>query len=457
MSALELDLNLKTSQRLTLTPQMQQSIRILNMNSLEVKEYLAKEMLENPMLSFDKNHETAENSETREIDWQSYFKEMDSTPAAPTAYDADAEVWHPEPHRRTAETLEEHLLLQLHTHAQIDDRLGEYIIGCIDGDGYINIDLAAAADALDVTQAEMQKTLAAVQTFDPSGVGARDIGECLSLQLRALDEWNETRQMLIDDYLLPIANNQFAKVAAATKIPAADIAAFKMLLTELNPRPGAAFDSDAPTEYILPDGSISNVDGKLVVHINEIGAPRLTLNAVYRRMLANPDSEKTKAYLEACLNRARFVISCIDMRRETIRKILTAIAEAQADYFFSRTHYLRPMTQSEIAAVAGVHESTVSRAIRGKYVRTPRGTFAIKDFFTRGYENGAGDAAEISVDGIKDTLEKWIAAEDPAHPLSDQALSDKFEAKGVTIARRTIAKYRKELGLPNASKRKKRI
>lgn len=448
MSALELDLNLKQRQQLAMTPQMQQSIRILNMNSLEIKDYLSKEMLENPMLSYDKSHES---NETPEIDWQSYFKEMDNTPAAPTSYDPDAEIWHPEPHRKQNETLEEHLLLQLHTHDTIDNRIGEYLIGCIDDDGYLNFDLTAAAGQLGVSEETIAATLAEIQKFDPSGVGARNIGECLSIQLKALSQWNETRQMLIDDYLLPIANNQFKKVAAATKLPAHDIAAFKLLLTELNPRPGAEFDSDTPTEYILPDGSISAIDGKLVIHINEIGSPRLTLNAVYRRLLAHPDSEKTKAYLEDCLNRAQFVISCIEMRKETIRKILTAIADTQSDYFFSRTHYLKPMTQSEIAEVAGVHESTVSRAIRGKYVRTPRGTFALKAFFTRGYEQGDTD---ISVDGIKDTLEKWIAAEDPAHPLSDQALSDQFESKGISIARRTVAKYRKELGLPNASKRK---
>ncbi|MGN0194805.1 MAG: RNA polymerase factor sigma-54 [Pseudoramibacter sp.] len=452
MSALELDLNIKAQQKLVMTPKMQMAIRVLNMNSLEIKDFVSAQVMENPMLEIGKG-ESASEEERPEIDWQSYLKELDKTPAEQTAYDKDAEVWHPEPHKKNTETLESHLMLQLHLHGDIDQAVGAYIVGCIDSDGYLFMDEAAAAETLGVSEQEIEQSIAAIQTFDPIGVGARNIGECLSIQLKALGQWSEDRQMLLDRYLLPIANQEFKKVAAATGFSAAQLAAFKMQLTELNPRPGAVFEEDEPTEYIMPDGSIVNVDGRLVVHINEIGAPELTLSAVYRRMLAHPDCEKTQAYLEACLEKARFVISCIEMRRETIRKILAAIAEFQANYFFSRSHYLKPMTQSTVAERAGVHESTVSRAINGKYVRTPRGTFAIKDLFTHGVATDTA-GTEISVDCIKSEIRQYIQDEDPAHPLSDQAISDLFAEKNVPVARRTVAKYRKAMGLPNASKRR---
>jgi RNA polymerase sigma-54 factor len=452
MSTLELDLNTKAQQKLVMTPKMQLAIRVLNMNSLEIKDFVSAQVMENPMLEIEKG-ESAPDEEHREIDWQSYLKELDKTPAEQTAYDKDAEVWNPEPHRKNNETLESHLMLQMHLRGDIDEAVGAYIVGCIDSDGYLFMDEAAAAEALGVSSQEIERSIAVIQTFDPIGVGARNIGECLSIQLKALGQWSEDRQMLLDQYLLPIANQEFKKVAAATGVSTAHLAAFKMQLTELNPRPGAVFEEDEPTEYIMPDGSIVNVDGRLVVHINEIGAPKLTISALYRRMLAHPDCEKTQDYLEACLEKARFVINCIEMRRETIRKILTVIAEHQADYFYSRSPYLKPMTQSTVAGMAGVHESTVSRAINGKYVRTPRGTFAIKDLFTHGVVSEA-TGAEISVDCIKNEIRQYIQDEDPAHPLSDQAISDLFAEKNVSIARRTVAKYRKALGFPNASKRR---
>lgn len=449
MSPMHLDLTLKASQQLAMTPQMQTAIQLLQMNSLEIKDYLSQAMLENPMLAFGDETDPAETNDN--IDWQDYFAQMDAAPTAREEACPPEEPYRPEASRKPVATLAEHLLLQLHTKGDIDTAIGEYIIGCIDADGYLSMDSDDAARKLNVSPAAVDAALAAIQTFDPAGVGTRNIGECLSIQLKQLGLWTPEGQMLLDEHLLDVANNQFKKVAAATGIPADKITRFKMLLTELNPRPGAAFDPEEPVDYIIPDGSIQWVDGELIIHINEISSPRLTLSRFYRRMLDHPDSPETKAYLEDCLNKARLIIQCIDMRRETIRKILTGIATYQIDYFFSRCRCLKPMTQSQIAEMAGVHASTVSRAIRGKYVRTPRGTASLKSFFKRGYESNLG---ELSVDGIKAQLSAWIRTEDPAHPLSDQALTDRLNEHGCSIARRTVAKYRESLDLPGAAGRK---
>lgn len=449
MSPMHLDLTLKAGQQLAMTPQMKTAIRLLQMNSLEIKDYLSQTMLENPMLVFQGETDTSEPDDA--INWPDYFDQMDAAPTVREETRPSEERYRPEAWRKPVATLEEYLLLQLHTRDDIDTAIGEYIIGCIDADGYLSMD-SDAARQLDVSPAAVATALAAIQTFDPAGVGARNIGECLSIQLRQLGLWTPEGQMLLDEHLLDVANNQFKKVAAATGIPADKITRFKMLLTELNPRPGAAFDTEEPVDYIIPDGSIQWVDGELIIHINEISAPRLTLSRFYHRMLDHPDTPETKAYLEDCLNKARFIIQCIDMRRETIRKILTGIATYQADYFFSRCRCPKPMTQSQIAEMAGVHASTVSRAIRGKYVRTPRGTASLKSFFKRGYES---DLGQLSVDGVKAQLSAWIQTEDPAHPLSDQDLTDRLNEHGCAIARRTVAKYRESLGLPVAARRRR--
>lgn len=449
MSPMHLDLTLKAGQQLAMTPQMQTAIRLLQMNSLEIKDYLSQTMLENPMLVFQGETDTSEPDDA--INWPDYFDQMDAAPTVREETHPSEERYRPEAWRKPVATLEEYLLLQLHTKGDIDTAIGEYIIGCIDADGYLSMD-SDAARQLGVSPAAVAAALAAIQTFDPAGVGARNIGECLSLQLRQLGLWTPEGQMLLDEHLLDVANNQFKKVAAATGIPADEITRFKMLLTELNLRPGAVFDTEEPVDYIIPDGSIQWVDGELIIHINEVSAPRLTLSRFYRRMLDHPDTPETKAYLEDCLNKARFIIQCIDMRRETIRKILTGIAIYQIDYFFSRSRNLRPMTQGQLAEMAGVHASTVSRAIRGKYVRTPRGTASLKSFFKRGYES---DLGQLSVDGIKAQLSAWIREEDPAYPLSDQALTDRLNEHGCAIARRTVAKYRESLGVPIAARRRR--
>ena len=246
MSPMHLDLTLKAGQQLAMTPQMQTAIRLLQMNSLDIKDYLSQTMLENPMLVFQGETDTSEPDDA--INWPDYFDQMDAAPTVREETRPSEERYRPEAWRKPVATLAEHLLLQLHTKGDINQAIGEYIIGCIDADGYLSMDPDAAARQLNTTPAAVAAALAAIQTFDPAGVGARDIGECLAIQLRQLGLWTPEGQMLLDDHLLDVANNQFKKVAAVTGMPADEITRFKMLLTELNPRPGAVFDTEEPVD-----------------------------------------------------------------------------------------------------------------------------------------------------------------------------------------------------------------
>lgn len=454
-------------QKLVLTQQMRRSIEILQMTSMEMKECVDAEMLENPLLEFDEAaHESddqnlaASDNEKDcddQIDWQEYFeKEQDLPQWQVNTRAEENDDYNFEGFTSREMSLHAYLLLQFHmqksqmTQKQMD--IGEILIDAINDDGYLLTDLTAlAADAGAVTE-EAEEILTLIQTFDPAGVGARTIEECLAIQFRQLGWMTPLYQMLLDEYLLEIANNQFEEVSLKTQIPIDELIAFKMKMKEMNPRPGSSFAGDDATEYVVPDGNFEWIDGHLMVYINEISAPHLTISRVYQNMLKDQDcQEEAREYINQRMNAALLFIRSIEARRETVRRITAAIAAFQEDYFKGREANLKPLTLKQVADKAEVHESTVSRAVRGKFIQTPRGTFELKSFFKRGYNCGE---EEISVDGVKQYIRSLIENEDSRHPLSDKKLADKLSGKGLNVARRTVAKYREELGFLSSSKRK---
>lgn len=461
------NVDIKNTQKLILTQQMKASIDILQMNCMELKSRIDQELLENPVLEFNENDmeemsvkgEEAENRKESEdqIDWDTYFeKQQNGTiPEGRTAPE-DQDDFNFEKFSSREMTLKDFLMLQLHVLSEelTDEEmaLGEAIIEEIDGDGYLFADVAAIAADNGAGPEMGEKVLKRIQEFDPAGVGARNIGECLAIQLRGLGLMTDNRQMLLDDYLLEVANSQFKKVAEATGLPVEEVAAFKMQIKELNPRPGTAFSANETPEYIVPDGRVEWVEDELFVHINEVSAPRLKISRFYRQMLSERGSnEEVKAYINKKMDAAMFLVKCIDARRETIRRIITSIATYQEKYLRSQSPHPLALTMKEIADMAGVHESTVSRAVRGKYISTPRGTFAMKDFFKRGYRHGGED---VSSDGIKNAIRDIIEGEDTHRPFSDQKIVDVLKDSGVTVARRTVAKYREAMGIPTSTQRK---
>ena len=294
---------------------------------------------------------------------------------------------------------------------ETENLIGEYLIDCIDDNGYLLIDMDYICDILGVTQDVVEKLIGIIQQFDPAGVGARDIKECLLIQLRQEGYDEEEYENLVNNYLTDLAENQFKRVSQETGISTSELAEFKELIKTLEPKPGRQFTNFDGVKYIIPDGSIEWIDNELVVQINDISAPRLQINSFYQGMLkTRNENEDTKKYIEKKLDSAAFLIKSIEQRRDTI-----------------------------------------SRAIRGKYVQTPKGTFSLKFFFKRGFSQGADD---VSSEAIKQKIQAFVDAEDKRKPLSDQKIVEMLKEQGVDVARRTIAKYREALNILPSSKRK---
>lgn len=465
---IKVDLNLKQTQKLVMTTEMKQAIEILQLTSMELNNLIDKELLENPMLEFNDSpmesmevvkDEAAKKEESKDqIEWDDYFQNMQSTEFRNTpssSYDPDDE-FNFEKFSYYETTLNEYLLLQFHVLSEdlteTENLIGEYLIDCIDDNGYLLIDMDYICDILGVTQDVVEKLIGIIQQFDPAGVGARDIKECLLIQLRQEGYDDEVYENLVNNYLTDLAENQFKRVSQETGISTSELAAFKELIKTLEPKPGRQFTNFDGVKYIIPDGSIEWIDNELVVQIDDISAPRLQINSFYQGMLkTRNENEDTKKYIEKKLDSAAFLIKSIEQRRDTIRKVIEAIAHYQENFFREGVEDLKPLTLKAIADMIEVHESTVSRAIRGKYVQTPKGTFSLKFFFKRGFSQGADD---VSSEAIKQKIQAFVDAEDKRKPLSDQKIVEMLKEQGVDVARRTIAKYREALNILPSSKRK---
>lgn len=465
---IKVDLNLKQTQKLVMTTEMKQAIEILQLTSMELNNLIDKELLENPMLEFNDSpmesmevvkDDAAKKEESKDqIEWDDYFQNMQSTEFRNTpssTYDPDDE-FNFEKFSYYETTLNEYLLLQFHVLSEdlteTENLIGEYLIDCIDDNGYLLIDMDYICDILGVTQDVVEKLIRIIQQFDPAGVGARDIKECLLIQLRQEGYDDEEYENLVNNYLTDLAENQFKRVSQETGISTSELAEFKELIKTLEPKPGRQFTNFDGVKYIIPDGSIEWVDNELVVQINDISAPRLQINSFYQGMLkTRNENEDTKKYIEKKLDSAAFLIKSIEQRRDTIRKVIEAIAHYQENFFREGVEDLKPLTLKAIADMIEVHESTVSRAIRGKYVQTPKGTFSLKFFFKRGFSQGADD---VSSEAIKQKIQAFVDAEDKRKPLSDQKIVEMLKEQGVDVARRTIAKYREALNILPSSKRK---
>lgn len=467
---IKFDLNVTQTQKLVMTQEMRQAIEILQLTSMELNNLIENEIMENPVLEFneasiksltpepsEKAKEIPEKNE--EIKWDDYFHSVETSEyrgQAPSNYDPDEEFGF-EKFSYNEKTLNEYLHFQFNMVLKdLSDEerfIGEYLIDCIDDNGYLIVDMEYLQGILESKAESINKIIEIIQTFDPIGVGARDIKECLLIQLREMGyDDGEVYMTIIKEYLTDLAENQYKKIVNATGLTNEEIFEFKELIKTLEPKPGRKFTNFEGVSYVIPDGSIEIVDGELVVKINEISAPRLKINSFYQGMLKNKGAnDDTRKYLEKKLDGAVFLIRSIEQRRDTIRKVIEAIAECQRDFFFEGLEDLRPLTLKTIADMIEVHESTVSRATRGKYIQTPKGTFALKFFFKRGYTQGGDDR---SSEAIKKLIREMIDKEDKKKPLSDQKISELLKEKELEVARRTVAKYRESLYILPSSKRK---
>lgn len=460
-------LNLEQSQKLIMTPELRQAIALLQLNALELAAYVDQQMLENPLLEVQEEEaeskEPAEDGALRELneeadlpvsdselDWQEYFQDTDKGKIRAERLTSESKAsW--EQMLTAAPTLHEYLLEQLHWQKRdCSLALAEYIIGNLDDDGYLNLALAEIAADQGVSASDVEQALAVVQSLDPAGIAARNLQECLSLQSALwLDCPPEMPEFL--NHLEDLACGRLQRIAQELKIPVARVQELADLVRTLDPKPGLRFPGNDELRYILPDVVVEEVSGEYVILVNDTSVPRLHINQTYRQALSKDGDAQTREFVEHKLNAAAWLIRSIEQRRLTLYKVARAIVDHQEAFLRAGIRHLKPLTLRDIAEDVGVHESTVSRATSNKYIQTPRGTFEFKFFFA----TGIGTERPVSTEVVKQALRELILAEDEKHPLSDQKLAELLMARGMEISRRTVAKYRDELGIPAAAVRRR--
>jgi len=489
--ALDLRLSQKQAQVMVMTPQLQLAIRLLQLGQLELVEEINQEVMVNPMLELtpppdsaeaaareslaDPGYDQTPDSEQRtgdefadsagtsetdvreEFDWESYLGEYSSAPSTQVnvgSHESPEETPGFESFVAAKTSLADHLSWQWRFTAR-DERdlsLGAQVIGNLNDDGYLEATVAEMAADAGIAEAEMADVLARVQELDPPGVAARDLAECLLLQLERLDLKDSLAAEICRRHLGFLEKKDLIGLCRALKAAKDEVAAAIEAIRALEPRPGRAYNSTDPI-YVTPDVYITKIGDEYVISLNEDGLPKLRLSREYRQMLANKEAEgETKKYLSEKLRGAAFLIRSLHQRQRTIYRVTEAIFKAQRDFLDHGVEHLKPMILRDIASDLGFHESTISRVTTNKYVYTPQGLFELKYFFDSPISRFQGDA--LSSESVKNRIRQIIGAEDPKKPLSDQRIVEILRGSNIDIARRTVAKYREMLGLGSSSERR---
>ena len=453
------NLTLEQTQKLVMTPELRQAIQLLQFTNQELNQYLKNQIQENPMLdmsSIEEKHEDIDELDRRreEIDWNEYMDQYEDTGYRPQR-DRNEEEYNYENFITESQSLKEYLLFQLNVleMKDFDRRIGNILIENIDENGYLMGELDQIASDLGVEAKEAENVLRIIQTFEPIGVGARDLKECLLIQVKAYGNTNPNMELLIDEYLEDIGNNRLVKISKELDIELKEVQFLCDYIKTLEPKPGRAYSANlGDIKYIIPDATIEFVDGEYIILLNDVTGPRLNINSFYRNLIRQKGNSDAAKYLTEKLNSAMWIIRSIEQRRQTIYSVIESILKFQRDFFEKGEIGLKPLTLREVAEDIDMHESTVSRATNGKYVQTPRGLYELRYFFTSGVSGSKGD---ISSTGIKALIKKLIDEEDSKKPYSDQRIADILKERGIKISRRTVAKYRDELEIPSSSIRRR--
>lgn len=468
------ELTIEQTQKLVMTPELIQAIQILQFSTQELDTYVEEQLLANPILekvekseateiadseeSFAKIEESFEKIQEKEVDWAEHFKEReyDDISYKQWQYNTEKSDYSYEQFVSSDITLTDHLMLQLQLVSMGPGckQVAKYLIESLNENGYLTLSLEEVAELFGISVEKVLRVLKIIQGFDPVGVGARNLVECLLIQMAYYgDDTPETRE-IIENHLEDIAANRMSNIAKAVGISVKEVQEISDIIRTLEPKPGRQFGSANDNRYIVPDVTVEKVDGEYLITVNDTTAPRLNISPFYRKMLIEADKESNiSSFLTGRLNSALWLIKSIEQRRQTIYNVVKAVVQYQEDFFEQGTKYLKTLTLKQIADEVGIHESTVSRSINGKYMQTPRGLFEIKYFFTSGV--AGSDGSGIASESIKTIIKEIVDCEDPKAPYSDQSLVNILEKKGIDISRRTVAKYRDEMNLPSSSKRKR--
>jgi RNA polymerase sigma-54 factor len=466
-------LHTKLVQKLILTPSLQQAIKLLPMSTLELADLLNQEMVENPLLEEVPTEElqpaeqqqpekAAEQPATEkpdtwdDADYEYFFGDYLDDGYRPKTPQEVKELPPIENTLSTAGSLSDHLMWQLSLQTS-DEKLveiGKAIIGNLDDDGYLVASVEEIAAMQDWPVAQVEKTLQHLQTFDPIGVAARDLQECLWLQLKHLGLEGTITEKIVTEHLRLLQNHQVPEIARKLGVQIEDLREHVEIIRNLDPKPGSRFNP-SQSQYVIPDVYVMKVEDQYVAALNEEGLPQLRISPVYRRLLDKTgaeNSDETRAYVKDKFRSALWLIKSVDQRQKTIHKVATSIINFQRDFLDNGIEHLRPLVLRDVANDIGMHESTVSRVVNNKYMHTPQGVFEMKFFFHSGISSSYGDS--VSSVTIKQRIRKIIENEDPRKPLSDSKIVSILQKEGLMLARRTIAKYREELKIPTSNQRK---
>lgn len=453
---MDFTLNLTQEQKLIMTQQMQLSVKLLQMSSFELQEYMEKEFQENPVLEakYEENSETDKFKDR--IDYKELIKYFEFDNYGSQSYgNYDEDEVSPFNFISNSKSLKEYLHEQIGELNENDylKSICDYIIENIDNRGYLDTTLEEICKEIKCNKELGEKALSIVQSLEPDGIGARDIKECLNIQLRKKGVEDDVIYKIIEEHIENLADNKYNAIAKDLNISLKDVQHYGDIIKSLEPKPSRGFFTGDEVKYVVPDAYIRKIDGIYHIIMNDSLLPKLSINSIYKDIINNEKDKFAVEYVKDRINSAMFLIKSVEHRKSTIYKVLEKILELQKDYFEYGEEYLKPMTLKEIADNLGMHESTISRAIRDKYIYTSRGTIRIKDLFTIGYNNEQGE--DISVKNIKNQIKKLVEEEDKTKPLSDQAICDELNNMNMNISRRTVAKYREELGIKSSSKRKR--
>lgn len=478
--AMEMKLILKQEMRLVPTPMLQQAIKLLQLSRMELAQEIRQEMVENPLLeelleeeldekeeeenpvdpSLDSIGQTQEEPPSEkesdplkyEQDWENYIQDNLSQGSSADNYTERPSI---EATYKREPSLADHLFWQLNlsVDSDLDKFIGSAIIGNIQNDGYCVAKLEEIAEISQASEEEVLRVLRIIQTFEPNGVGAQTLQDCLLIQAKALPERLPLVETLIENYLERLNERYYQKIASELKVKVEEIIEAVKVIKTLDPKPGLQFSSEG-FDYVIPDLVVVKGEAGYDVLLSDDGLPNIQISPYYRHLLKNTSEPKTKEYLKKKYQSAEFLIKSIDKRRQTIYKVGNSIVKLQIEFLDHGVSHLKPMVLKDVARDIEMHESTVSRITTNKYIDTPQGIFELKFFFHSGIKSFIGNNDMSSI-RVRKMIQEIVKSENPQKPLTDDEMVVALGKRNAKIARRTVTKYRKELSILPASKRKK--
>ncbi|MDE0027789.1 MAG: RNA polymerase factor sigma-54 [Deltaproteobacteria bacterium] len=470
--ALEIKLSQKMMPQLVMTPQLQQAIKLLQLSQLDLQQRISQELQENPALEEARDDDDAAPDRVREpeatqetlvtdriADWQDYLDNHSNSRhdmVAPEVVRQEEDFPSLEDTITRRETLHEHLLWQLRM-AGLDpagESIGLCIIGNLDERGYLETSLEEVGELARATLDEVEDVLARIQLFDPVGIAARDLRECLLVQLHSAGLGESVAARVVAAHLRELERKQYERIAAALDVGVADIIEAAHLIACLEPKPARDYD-DGEVRTIIPDVVVQKVAGEYVIFLNDDGVPPLRISPLVRRLAgaSSEEAREAKEYLDGKIRAATWLIKSIQWRQQTLYRVSESIFNFQREFLDHGVDRLKPLVLREVAAQIGMHPSTVSRATSNKYVHTPQGVFELKYFFQSGIPRNDSSLV-VSAESVRERIRVLVESEDPGKPLSDQEIAVTLRGLGIDIARRTVAKYREQLGILPSSRRR---